>query len=161
MSLNPVLQARMLVLRAREGWVLGRVLYVYRASQKEELSVREKSYWNQLQGLAYLILFVVIGCTQLRISPPVVTMRHDMDNIVNTNGMPRNITESFFGGTRHNVLLYYPDAVYGFQTDEAKSYTVLTSTQTISFGQSLPQSPLTLWFRTKYPNLNWKGVPVK
>jgi len=34
MSLNPVLQARMLVLRAREGWVLGRVLYVIELRKK-------------------------------------------------------------------------------------------------------------------------------
>src|SRR5262249_29607523 len=38
-------------------------LHLYSFAQ-EELSVREKSYWNQLPGLAYLILFGLIGCTQ-------------------------------------------------------------------------------------------------
>jgi len=56
--------------------------------------------------------------------------------------------------------MLYRDSVYSFQTNEAKSYSVLTSEQTISFSELLPQSPLRLWFRTKYPNLNWKGVPV-
>jgi hypothetical protein len=125
--------------------------------------MRKKSYWNQSRVLAYLILFILIGCTQLRISPPVVTMRQDMDNIVNTRGVPLNVTEMFFGGNvpRGSLTLYYPDAVYSFQTDEGKTYTVLTSQRTISFGGTIPQSPLPLWFRTKYPNLNWKGVPVK
>jgi len=145
----------------RVGYLVG--LFTFIELRKEELSVREKSYWNQLPGLAYLILFVLIGCTQLRISPPVVTMRQDMDNIVNTKGMPLNVQEAFYGGSlpKGAITLYYPDAVYSFQTDESKSYTVLTSQRTISFGGSLSQSPLPLWFRTKYPNLNWKGVPVK
>ena len=124
----------------------------------------KKSYWNHSKVLAYLILSVLIGCTELRISPPVVKMRHDMDNIVNTRGVPRNIIEHFQGGyygSLTTIMLYYPDAVYSFQTDEAKSYSVLTSSQTISFGGSLTQSSLPLWFRTKYPNLDWKGIPVK
>jgi len=128
--------------------------------------MREKSFWNQslvLLYAAYLVLFFLIGCTEVRISPPVVKMRQDMDNIVNTRGMPRNISELFLSAytPRYQITLYYPDAVYMFQTDEAKSYSVLTSQQTISFGDSISQNPLPLWFKTKYPNLNWKGVPVK
>jgi hypothetical protein len=120
-----------------------------------------KSRWNKSRVLAYLIVFVLIGCTEIRLSPPVVTVRHDMDNVINLKGIPRNLSEGFYGGTRHQITLYYPDAVYYFQTDEAKSYSALTGQQTINFGESVPQSALPLWFRTKYPNLNWKGVSFK
>src|SRR5215831_5334158 len=122
----------------RVGYLVG--LFTFIELRKEELSVREKSYWNQLPGLAYLILFVLIGCTQIRVSPPVVTMRQDMDNIVNTRGIPLNVTEGFVGGSvpRGSITLYYPDAVFRFQTDDSKSYTVLTNQQTISFGSSIP-----------------------
>lgn len=129
--------------------------------EKKETSMREKSLWNQSLALAYLVLFALIGCTQLLVSPPVVSMRHDMDNVVNSKGMPQSIAESYYGGTTHFITLYYRDSIYFFQTNEAKSYTVLTSEQTMSIGQGLPQEPLPLWFKTKYPNLNWKGVPTK
>lgn len=122
--------------------------------------MQKKFYWNHSVVLACLII-TLVGCSELRISPPVVAMRHDMDNVVNLKGLPRNLSEGFYGGTRHQIALYYPDSVYYFQTDEAKSYSALTSHQTINFGDSVPQSALPLWFRTKYPNLNWKGVSVK
>jgi hypothetical protein len=138
----------------------GRAFLRLQSFGKKETSMREKSLWNESLALAYLVLFALIGCTQLLVSPPVVSMRHDMDNVVNSKGMPWNINESYFGGTKHTVMLYR-DSVYSFQTNEAKSYSVLTSEQTTSFSELLPQSPLPLWFRTKYPNLNWKGVPVK
>jgi hypothetical protein len=112
--------------------------------EKEERSMRDKSHWNQSRVLAFLILFILIGCTELRISPPVVKMRQDMDNIVNSRGIPRNVSENFVSAytPMWSIALYYPDAVYHFQTDESKSYTVLTGQQTISFGDTLPQKSI-------------------
>lgn len=123
--------------------------------------MRERFYRDHSVVLACLIVFTLVGCSELRLSPPVVAMRQDMDNVVNSKGIPRNFSERFYGGSRHHITLFYPEAMYIFQTDEAKSYTVLTGQQTISFGDSLPQTPLPLWFRARYPNLNWKGIAVK
>jgi len=113
------------------------------------------------QILILISVLGIMGCTQY-VSPVVIKTSQDMDNIVNLKGVPRNLKESFFGGPhdRHHVSLYYPDALYQFQTDAQKSYTVLLGSSTASL-EMLPQNPIPLWFKVKYPNLNWEGIPTK
>ncbi len=109
-------------------------------------------------------LLALTACTELYVHPPVVKLRQDMDSIISSRGIPRRLQEDFYSGAalRHTLTLYYPDAVYTFQTDQGKTYTVLTNQTTVSFSTSeLKQKPLPLWFQTKYPNLNWSGVPVR
>jgi hypothetical protein len=109
-------------------------------------------------------LVVLTACTELYVHPPVVKLRQDMDSIISSRGIPRRLQEDFYSGAalRQTLTLYYADAVYTFQTDQGKTYTVMTNQSTVSFSASeLKQEPLPLWFRTKYPNLNWSGVPVR
>ena len=98
-------------------------------------------------------LTVLVGCAAMA--------RQDMDNVVNVNGIPRSLSESFIGGKhpRHMIYLYYPDGVFLFQTNAQKSYSILVSSQTTSIPG--PQSPIPVWFKAKYPALNWADVPTK
>jgi hypothetical protein len=116
----------------------------------------------KLIGLILMVISIVgsVGCVGM--SPLLIQTRHDMDDVVSQKGMPLQIEEMFIGGPypRHVVTLYYSDAMYQFQTDASKSYTVLMTSTTISFS-GMPQSPLPVWFKAKYPNLNWEGVPTK
>jgi hypothetical protein len=115
-----------------------------------------------LWWVAILILTVTIhGCTQY-VSPLVIKTRQDMDNVVSLKGIPLEAKESFIGGAypRHTVRLVYPDEMYSFQTDSEKSYTVLLSSHTGRF-KGVEQKPIPLWFKAKYPNLNWTAVPTE
>ena len=88
-------------------------------------------------------------------------IRQDTDSVVNVKGIPLKVVESFVGGIRpmHYINLYYADGIYMFQTDAERSYTLFLRSHTVSF-ESLPQAPVPLWFKTKYPDLNWVGIPT-
>jgi hypothetical protein len=112
--------------------------------------------------LSFFIVVSATACAELaQITPPTVRVRNDMDNVVATRGVPLMVSEHFMGGAipRHGIMLYYPGEMYTFQTDENKSYAVLTSNHTLS-AQGITQKPIPLWFRARYPNLDWTNIPV-
>jgi hypothetical protein len=120
--------------------------------------------------LRVLILVCVAGivasCAQPATKPatkevPVVKYRQDMDNVVQLKGIPRQVQEVFVGGTRpvYHITIFFVDEMCTFQTDEAKSYTVLLNKITLT--AAIPQQPIPLWFKTKYQNLDWTSIPTK
>ena len=102
-------------------------------------------------------VFALAACTQM-----MVMTRKDMDDVVNTKGMPLSVDESFVGGAypRHSVTLSYRDGVYTFQTNAQKSYSILESSHTLSYSGG-QQQPLPVWFKAKYPALDWTRVPTR
>jgi hypothetical protein len=116
---------------------------------------------NVLNLICILIFFLLSNCAGY-VPEQIFQKRQDMDNIVSSKGIPLSITEQFVGGARPltYINLQYADGYYSFQTDPSKSYTVLLSSNTGSFGGG-QQMPIPIWFKAKYPNLDWKNIPVK
>ena len=85
--------------------------------------------------------------------------RQDIDLIVKVKGIPLKVVESFVGGIRptHYVNFYYPDGIYMFQTDAEKSYTLFLRSHTVNF-ENIPEEPVPLWFKDRYPDLNRMGI---
>jgi hypothetical protein len=88
--------------------------------------------------------------------------RKDMDKVISTKGVPRQVEDVTLGGAvrRAQVTFYYPDEILVFATDEDRSdYSVLisqTKAQT-----DIPQQPIPKWIKAKYPDLNWTDIPLK
>jgi hypothetical protein len=88
--------------------------------------------------------------------------RQDMDTVVRTKGVPRQVEDLTLGGAvrRAQVTLYYADEILIFATDGDRSrYSVLIS-QTKAHSD-IPQQPIPKWLKAKYPHLNWAGIPLK
>jgi hypothetical protein len=90
--------------------------------------------------------------------------KQDMDKVVNTKGVPRQVEDVTLGGAmrRAQVTFYYPDEIliFIFATDETRSeYSVLTS-QTKAL-TDIPQQPIPKWLQAQYPHLDWTGIPLK
>lgn len=89
----------------------------------------------------------------------------DMDELVGRKGIPRMVIEQTVAG-RYMVTLVYPDEGVIFETDAERSHTAVRSTAkgmalTEPDGSPLKQKPIPLWFKAKYPNLDWSGVQVQ
>jgi len=101
-------------------------------------------------------LTVFSGCTEQLL---IVKQRDDLSSVVNSTGIPLNITESYSGG-KFIVSLLFKDKQMIFDTNEDKSYFKLISSHDIH-ASGYTQKPIPLWFKVKYPNLNWADIPVK
>jgi hypothetical protein len=91
----------------------------------------------------------------------IMKTRQDMDAVVNARGIPLKVIESFVGGMRpmHYVNLYYGDGIYMFQTDTEKSYTLFLRSHVANF-ENLSQGPIPMWFKLRFPDFRWAGIPT-
>jgi hypothetical protein len=110
--------------------------------------------------IALAVLLLLSGCAGF-VPGAVIHARNDLDNVVSTKGLPVSISEGFIGGRfpRHHVQVNYQDGMYVFQTDAAKTYFVLLTSQTTAASSGQPQQRLPDWFRARYPTLDWSKVP--
>jgi len=112
--------------------------------------------------MVLICLVTMMGCAQT-LSPRVATTGRDMDEVVRAKGIPRQVSEEYIAAgpyQLYNVTLQYPDGIYMFQTDAQKNHTVLQMSNTYSL-EGIQQQPIPLWFKTKYPNLDWAGVQIR
>jgi len=92
----------------------------------------------------------------------VMRIRQDLDSVVGVKGIPLKVAQSFVGGIRptHYINLYYADGIYMFQTDAERNYTLFLRSHTVNF-DGMSQEPIPLWFKNRYPDLNWVGIPTE
>jgi hypothetical protein len=88
--------------------------------------------------------------------------KKDMDKVINTKGVPRQVEDVTLRGAvrRAQVTLYYPDEILIFATDEDRSHYSVLISQTKAL-TDIPQQPIPKWIKAKYPHLNWTGIPLK
>jgi hypothetical protein len=106
---------------------------------------------------------LLAGCAPLQMSGPIITHRSDMDEVVNSKGIPLEVTENVMSNPNGMealvyIQLFYPDGMWMFQTDPARSFTALTNSQQVSMN-GIAQNKIPAWFKAKYPRLDWTGTP--
>jgi len=114
--------------------------------------------------LMSVVIFTSAAC-QVVTQPSIVRepqSPQDMDKIVREDGIPLRIEETFeaYPSTRHITTLYYREGVYRFQTDEGKTYSALLSSSVRKI-ENLQQEVIPLWFKNKYPELDYAGLSIK
>ena len=114
--------------------------------------------------LMCVVLLASAAC-EVVVQPPVVSKPEspqEMDKIVRELGIPLRVEETFeaYPSTRHTTTLYYPEGLYRFQTDEGKTYSALLSSSVRRI-ENLQQEAIPIWFRNKYPDLDYRGLSFK
>jgi hypothetical protein len=110
------------------------------------------------------VIFASAACDVV-VQRPVVhkpESPQQMDKIVHDFGIPLRIEETFEAhpSTKHIITLYYRGGVYRFQTDEGKTYSALLSSSVRKI-ENLQQETIPLWFKNKYPDLDYAGLSIK
>lgn len=85
---------------------------------------------------------------------------HDMDKVVNMKGVPLNVHEqtSYIDGREiRDIGLMYSDEFFNFKSNADRSLTRLKSSQSV---HPIPQRPLPVWFKVKYPHLDYLNIPT-
>jgi hypothetical protein len=113
-----------------------------------------------LLALAVIVLLFVASCSPFIIRDPysLPPDAHDMDKTVNMKGIPLLVSEHSInvgGRTTSTITLMYKDETFSFRSNADRSLTLLQSSFSNPAYGAMPQSPLPVWFKIKYPHLNY------